>query len=295
MSLYTWQVFMVVAEEKSFVKAAERLNVSQSAVSHLIRKLEQEYGYPLFIRSRNNIELTQNGMAIMPYVRNVLDSTKALEQQVNNIGNATGGNIRIASFYSASVLWLPDIISEFKVKYPNVNISVIQTGDLHIRELVNDGKVDLAFLSIDSNVKGSIMPLYKTEIICLSDKKFVPKNGKSVTREDLDGQNIIMQMEGYDTEFVLWLKENNVNYNCDFRLEVDAACHHYVSKGFGLCLTSRMTYDCAKSDVAIWPLEPAAGRTVALVTVAPEYHSPVLTMFRKEIIKYMNEMNLLNI
>lgn len=58
-SLYSWQVFVTVAEEKSFMKAARVLNVSQSAVSHIIAKLEEEQGYALFLRNRSNVELRQ--------------------------------------------------------------------------------------------------------------------------------------------------------------------------------------------------------------------------------------------
>lgn len=61
MNIYPWYIFSTVAEQKSFIKAASILNISQSAVSHAIAKLENECGYSLFIRNRNSIELTANG------------------------------------------------------------------------------------------------------------------------------------------------------------------------------------------------------------------------------------------
>ena len=61
MTIYQWNVFLAVAEQKSFVRAARVLNVTQSAVSHTIAKMEEEYGYPFFIRNKNNVELTSSG------------------------------------------------------------------------------------------------------------------------------------------------------------------------------------------------------------------------------------------
>ena len=81
MSLYSWKVFVAVAEQKSFVKAAQLLNVTQSAVSHTIKKLEEEYGYSFFIRNRNNVELTNDGELLMPYVRDLTSTSSMIHSQ----------------------------------------------------------------------------------------------------------------------------------------------------------------------------------------------------------------------
>ena len=72
MTIYQWNVFLTVAEQKSFVRAAQVLNVTQSAASHTIAKTEEEYSYPFFIRNKNNVELTSSGRILMPYVRRLL-------------------------------------------------------------------------------------------------------------------------------------------------------------------------------------------------------------------------------
>jgi len=295
MSIYSWQVFAAVAEQRSFVKAAEVLNVSQSAVSHIIKKIEDEQGFHLFIRNRNNVELTVNGQLLMPYVKNLLECNRALDQHLQDFESAAKGEVRIAAFNSATRLWLPRIINSFHEKYPDIRVRVRQTGDKQMRALIDAGEVDLAFLSTAYPAKGSFLPLHSTAIICLAPKDYVPANGVSVTPDDLEGQHLILQLEGYDTEMIMWVHDNNVNVRTDCKIEVDSTCHDYVVHGFGFCLSSEMTFECDPADVSVWPLDPPYMRTIGLVTVYPDYISPSVDLFRKEIINFMNNNNLLNI
>lgn len=131
-NIYSWHVFSTVAEQKSFIKAAGVLNISQSAVSHTITKLEKECGYALFVRNRNNIELTTNGQSLIPLVRQLLNCDNSLSQEVLKLKNVHSGEVKIAAFHSATLLWLPEIIDKFKEGCPNVRVKVRQSGDKDI-------------------------------------------------------------------------------------------------------------------------------------------------------------------
>lgn len=81
MSLAKYEVFSTVVEMGSLTKAAESLNLTQSAVSYSIANLESELGFPLLIRSRSGITLTSNGQSILKSIRNVLHWNEKLKQQ----------------------------------------------------------------------------------------------------------------------------------------------------------------------------------------------------------------------
>ena len=74
MSLYSWNVIATVAEHHSISQAANILNLTPSAVSHMVKKVEDGVGYALFIRERNHFELTSSGKALLPYIQNYLKS-----------------------------------------------------------------------------------------------------------------------------------------------------------------------------------------------------------------------------
>ena len=125
---FAYQVFSTVIQEGTFQKAALKLNVTPSAVSHSITQLETELGFPVFIRSRSGAELTANGRTILPIIQEILNSQARLEQEAADINGLNAGSIRIGAFSSVCINWLPPIIQSFKKQYPHIDISVSQNG-----------------------------------------------------------------------------------------------------------------------------------------------------------------------
>lgn len=294
MTIYQWSVFFAVAEQKSFVRAAQNLHVTQSAVSHIISKMEEEYGYPFFIRNKNKVELTSSGKIMMPYVRNLLACSASLEQTVSELRNTNRGEVKIAAFNSAAVLWLPEILKQFHDKFRDIRVSLIQSGDLRIQKMVELGEVDLAFLPRKLASSYHFIPLHKSPMICLTPQDFIPQNGESITPEDLKRLPLILQSEGYDTEIKQYLEENGLSAQSNYRIEVDDTCHAFVEQGLGCCIASLMTAHCNPRNVKIWPLLPHYDREIGLVTVYPDYISPAAELFREEILLYMGKKSLQN-
>ena len=80
MTLLSYQVFMAVVEQESFQKAAQVLQLTPSAISHAVAGMESELGFPLFIRSKQGVYLTNYGKELFPYIKNVLNSDEYLHQ-----------------------------------------------------------------------------------------------------------------------------------------------------------------------------------------------------------------------
>ena len=93
MSLYSWNVIATVAEHHSISQAANILNLTPSAVSHMVKKVEDGVGYALFIRERNHFELTSSGKALLPYIQNYLKSGNALVEEALRLKNSVTGSI----------------------------------------------------------------------------------------------------------------------------------------------------------------------------------------------------------
>jgi DNA-binding transcriptional LysR family regulator len=293
-TLYSWEVFIAVTENKSIAKAARALNLSQSAVSHMIKKLENEQGYPLLIRDRNSIELSQNGKILLPYIRNLLQCSNSLNQEIMSLKDSNSGIVRLAAFNSATATWIPNILSSFKQLYPNIRVIIMQSGDLSIRKWIDNGEVDLAFAAAGTVDNKLLFPLHKTPLICMTPKNYIPLNGHSITVEDLKNNPVILQSEGYDTEPIKFLLDNGISTESNFRIETDDTCHAMVEFGFGFCITPKMAI-CNPRNVNIYPLLPTFYRTVGLVTVYPEYMSPAAKLLRQHIFKFIEESGLMNI
>lgn len=295
MNGYTWSVFIAVVEQGSFIRAANVLNVSQSAVSHSIAKLEEECGYQLLLRTRSGIRLTANGELLLPYVRQLLNSENSLQQEISKLKDIESGIVKIAAFHSATMLWLPDIIRSFNSKYPNIRLIVKQSGDKGIYDMISAGEVDLAIASRDAiPPEVSFLPLHQTELVGITCEDFAPINGKALTLQDFMTNDIVLPYEGYDTEMMKYYAENGVGTRYSFRIEDDDTIMAMVEQGFGISLMPKMTIRCSNRNLKEWHVDTNRTRVIGLVTVFSEYISPAARLFRQEIIDYANQNGIIN-
>lgn len=159
MNILKYMAFIRTVESGSFTKAAGLLNYSQSGISRMIGDLEKEWKVALLERNRTGIKLTSDGMKLLPYARSVCTEYLKLQSQVDDINGLQSGLIRIGTISSIATHWLPNIISEFKKEYPNINYELLLGHYADIEEWIAEGRVDCGFLRI------SKQPSFKTELL----------------------------------------------------------------------------------------------------------------------------------
>ena len=153
MSLYPYKVFQCIVEQGSFASAAQALGVTPSSVSHTISKLEEELGFPLFVRSRGKSALTESGKILLPSILNYINTESKLEQACADINGLERGSVSIGAFNSVTMSWLPSIIKLYKQAYPNIEIHIKQAGYSAILDDVNNGLLDIGFVTKDTAPK----------------------------------------------------------------------------------------------------------------------------------------------
>lgn len=127
MSIVRLEIFSKVIELGSFTKAAKRLNMTQSAVSHAISSLETEWGVSLLIRDRRKgISLTEIGKNTLPHIREVLNRMESINQEIALAKSIETGTIRIGTFASASSCLLPKLLVKFQKKHPNIEFKFMK-------------------------------------------------------------------------------------------------------------------------------------------------------------------------
>ena len=124
MALDKHRVFVMVADNRSITKTAEKLNYTQSAISHIIKNLEDEIGVQLIIRSKYGIHLTPQGEDLLPIARQIVKHENIFDQQAAMLRSFKRGTIRVGSFSSVSFFWMPPIIKLLKEKYPDTPIYI---------------------------------------------------------------------------------------------------------------------------------------------------------------------------
>jgi DNA-binding transcriptional LysR family regulator len=149
MDLRQLEVFVAVAEESSFSRAAERLHVVQSAVSATVRNLEREWALPLFHRTTHNVALSTEGRALLGEARAALRAAAAVGHAVDEVRGGLRGTLRLGIMQrSRSGISVAAAIAAFRAEHPGVDVEVRQGGSADQAERVRTGELDLAFIGL---------------------------------------------------------------------------------------------------------------------------------------------------
>lgn len=296
MSLYSFEIVDTIAHKHSFAKAAEVLNITPSAVSHAVNKLEKELNLQFFVRSRRGVPLTKDGEQLLPYIHAIHQYCELFYLEVEQIHGNSKGSVRLGTFNSVTIAWLPQLIKAFRSEYPDIDISVHQGSHLDIVNWLLNDEVDLAFLINDIVPSGvDSIPIHKDALVCITPPDYTPLGGDHVTAEDISQMNLIFQQNGYDTEVLDYLKQNNIRVHPSFYIESDAAMVALVAAGIGSCIVPEMVTFALNPNVKIYPITPPAYRIIHLASVRHPFPAPATTALRQMILRYVEQTGIKNI
>ena len=139
------QVFVEVAERLSLARAAERLNLSPSAVSFQIKQVELQTGFALFERVGRRVALTDAGTLLVEYARVVLRSLREADQAMAALKGTSGGRVRLG-LVSTSKYIVPHMIARFQSAYPGVTVHLQEGNRSRVLHLLMRGAIDLAVM-----------------------------------------------------------------------------------------------------------------------------------------------------
>ncbi|WP_399474610.1 LysR family transcriptional regulator [Streptomyces sp. TYQ1024] len=165
MSLRQMQYLVAVVEERSFTRAAEALNVTQSALSHQIKALEREVGGDLLERLPRGVGLTPMGRAFLPHAELAVRSAGMARRAARAAAGAEGGELHIATLHALAVGALPAVLAAWRREFPGVRLHLHEylTTD-ELRDHMDRGVADLAVGPRPEGWQGPVVPLGEEEI-----------------------------------------------------------------------------------------------------------------------------------
>ncbi len=187
-----------VYKERSFTKAAEKLYISQPALSLTIKKLENELGYPVFERCGKEIGLTPVGEKYIRAIEAIMDIQQGLQKGIEDLVELRSGHVSLACATVISSYVLPDLIKEFRKHYPNVDfeVTVCEAADQERR--VENGMVDIAIDGAVGRLAGMEYIPYFDEQLVLSGEEYrmyVTLGQFSIIRLERDAQLVVPVLE----------------------------------------------------------------------------------------------------
>lgn len=287
MSLDSYRIFDAVAKHQSFIRAAESINLTPSAVSRSIAALENVLGFQLFIRSRKGVQLTREGEKIIASVRAVLNAEEQLQQLVAQIKGLEQGNVVLGTFSSVCSNWIPDIVRSFRQLYPNIQFHIMQGDYEDVIHWTKAGIVDIGFASLPVGEDLIATPLFEDRLMCVTPKDFIPEHPDFVTIDDIQNKTFVLQREGYNADTIAFIKKHNITIQPEFFIDDDQSILAIVESGLGISVVPELILKKVSYDIKIYPLKPNEFRTIGLITHRRQMLSPAAKKLFDHIVAYV--------
>jgi DNA-binding transcriptional LysR family regulator len=175
------QAFLLVAETGSFSQAAERLHLTQPAISKRVALLEDQLQAELFDRIGRNVSLTEAGRALLPYAQRVQRELQEALQSVRDLAGDVGGDLRLATSHHIGLHRLPPVLSYFSQAFPAVHIDIDFLDSEQAYELIMQGTAELAVVTLAPDQPQSMI----TRPIWHDPLDFMVQHGHPLTRKKI--------------------------------------------------------------------------------------------------------------
>jgi LysR family transcriptional regulator, regulator for metE and metH len=183
---------VAIAELGKLVAAAEKVNLSQSALSHQIKDIEAHYGASLFERTRYGLRFTASGERVLELGREVLALISAAERDIARLKSDTRGELRIVLECHTCFDWLMPVMDEFRRRWPEVEVDLVAGFHADPLRLLLDGKADVVIGSKPATKRNlHIAPLFRFEILVVIDNEHRLRSKRRLSADELRDETLI--------------------------------------------------------------------------------------------------------
>ncbi len=290
MSNIKYRALLCAIEEGNLTSAANKLNYTQPGISHMIAALEKDLGFPLLVRMKNGVAPTEEANKLLFYVRQMVNAEDRIVEISHKIKGVETGTVRIGSFFSVSVHWLPEIIRSFEKKHPEINLRLTEGNSAEIVEGIRDGSLDLGFISGPQPDGMEFIPIKKDPIMAILPKNH-PLTSKSVVDLDqLIKYPFIYPSENAYEDIYKDIEKEGRTIEIKYRVKGDEAILAMISAGLGVSLMPNLLLLKGTTDnYVVKPLNKKYERLLGIVVRSWKYASPAVKSFVNTAEKILNK------
>jgi len=248
MELYSLQVFLTVATEKSFSRAAEKLLRTQPAVSLAVQRLEQEMGEKLIDRSGKELVLTDAGRTVIEYARRFQSLHQELDNSLAELRDNSAGRLTIGANESAT-LYLLRHIERYRELYPKIKVTVRRSLSSQIPNELLDGNLELGVISYDpADERLKSKTIYSDSLVFVVSPKHRLAHRKTVSIQELGAETFIAHnvVSPYREVVIRTFRENKVPLVIDVEMPTIETIRKLVQNNLGVAFLPRM---CVEQEI----------------------------------------------
>ncbi|OLQ77770.1 LysR family transcriptional regulator [Photobacterium proteolyticum] len=257
MKLSQLNAFKAIVECQTVTAAAERLSLSQPAVSRLLSGLEQRLGFHLFIRKGNRLVLSDEGQAFHLEVAKVFDAVTGLDLAAESIRSSHFGSLNIAAMPLLSNAYLPRILATFLKNAPKMKVGFKTYRSEEVVRRIQSQTTDIGFAFVDEHLAGVKAQKIECECVCL-----IPADSPLAKRSVIDIYDIADQMlirhekDAIQRRIDALLRRYNLSTVEQIEVSLASTAAVLVREGVGIAITDPFTahMECEHPQVVMRPL-----------------------------------------
>jgi DNA-binding transcriptional LysR family regulator len=278
------RVFAAVAGYRNFGKAAEQLRISQSAVSKAILQLEAEIGTPLLVRSTRSVDLTYAGRDLLQAARDILERVERSLERARRVANGFRGSLAIGYMDIAIIGRLPELISRFTERYPDIYVDLAYSWTDRQRTALRAGDLDIGFVHGDTDVGDFTRLLFSSEgfVIVLPELHPLAKR-QSLVLAELAGERFVLGVREEWRPLLDQIRRMcakagfvpNVVQEAHFR----DALFGFVAAGLGITIYPSSAVNVLRKGVSLVRLDEQSERVNIFMIWNRRFANPALPIF----------------
>lgn len=239
MTLRHFQIFTTVCDTMNMTAAANRLYMSQSAVSQAIAELERHYDVCLFERLSRKLYLTQAGETLMGYARHIIRMNLDAENEMRILNQS--GKVRVGTSVTIGACVLPTLAVSIIQKYPKLAFEVTEDNTVHIEQLILQDKLDIGLVEGDIQSPDIICRPFSNDalvLICGKAHPFALRD--SIQPQELEQENFILREIGSGTRktFEEVMKKHGIAWTSTWTCNNADTIKAAVAEGLGISVIS---------------------------------------------------------
>ncbi len=286
MEIRQLRAFVAIAEFGTFTAGAQRVHVTQAAISMQIRQLENELGAKLFVRAPRRVILTEAGEHLLQRARVILREHDAAQDEIAELAGAEKGRLRIGSS-SAMVATesLPAILKELRQQHALAEVTVGSGTSEALVQQILAGELDLAFVSLPVEARGiQTDRLAEDQLVAIASPRHRLAKQDTVSPYTLAGEKLILGERGGNTRRLIdqFFAQAGVTLNVTMELSRQAAIRRMVESDMGVGIVPFQSADeeVAKGRLVRWWIEGAEiNWELGIARLSGGYESPIMLTF----------------
>jgi LysR family transcriptional regulator for metE and metH len=235
------KLVQAIQQERSITRAGAKLHLTQSAVSHQLKEIEDRLGTELFTRGRHELSLTPAGDRVLTAAAVVLDELHHAEEDVAKLAGKPRGSVRISTECYTAYHWLPKLVKKFSAKHPHVAVEIKVDATYRAIDALLEGALDLA-LTNDAvrNDRLRFKKVFDDELVALMPPGHPLAQREYLRPQDFAGESLVLPSSLQDSYFFQnFLSPASVTPEQWCKVPLTEAIVGMVAEGMGISVVAR--------------------------------------------------------